>query len=128
MRIIVETIPHKFQRYETIGDWFFKEDDLMVKVSDLGNIYYEWFVAEHEINEALMCKKDGISEKQVSDYDKAFEQLRKEYPELIGEQEPGDMISAPYNSQHKRATQIESVSVSLHGENWDEYEKAVNNL
>ena len=128
MRILVETISHESQRYKTVGDWRFEGDNLEIKVSNLGNIYYEWFIAEHEINEALMCKKDGITEKQVSDYDIAFEQLRKEYPEIIGDQEPGDMVSAPYNSQHKRATQIEYSSVSLHGENWAEYEKAVNKL
>jgi len=128
MNIFIKTIPHKEQRYETVGDWWWDGDDLHIRVSDMGNYIYEWLVAEHEINEALRCKKDGIDERVVSDFDKSFEELRKKFPDIIGDQEPGDMVSAPYHKQHIGATEIEKLSCKFHGEDWDEYNNTVDSL
>ena len=116
-------------RYRSCGDWWFDANgDLQIRVADLGNPYYEWFIAEHETNEALLCKKANISEEIVSAYDIAFEKLRDERPELIGDQEPGDMISAPYHDQHSVATRIEVATCTVFGEKWEDYNNAINNL
>lgn len=129
MNINIKTIPHSGQRYPTVGDWWWEENgDLEVRVSDMGNPVYEWLVAEHEINEALKCKADGVVEKVVSEFDMRFENLREQYPDIIGDQEPGDMVSAPYHPQHIGATQIEKFSASFHGVNWDDYNSTVDNL
>lgn len=92
------------------------------------NPVYEWLIAEHEINEALRCKKDGIDEKTVYDFDVAFEELRKKYPDVIGKQEPGDMENAPYRKQHTGASNIEMLSCSFHGEDWKKYNDEVEKL
>lgn len=143
MNIIVTTIPHSEQRYDTVGDWWFEltqyclpmtgakgpvAETLQIRVSDLGDKRYEWLVAEHEINEALMCQAKGISEEKISKFDKDFEALRGFAPTLIGDQEPGDMVSAPYHKQHKAATTIEKCSATFHEVDWKKYEKAVSNL
>lgn len=131
MNVFIKTIPHNEQRYETVGDWWWEGkdlQDLQIRVSDMGNPVYEWLVAEHEINEALRCKKDGIDEKAVSDFDRSFEELREKFPYTIGDQEPGDMVSAPYHKQHTGATQIERLSCQFHGEDWDKYSDTVDNL
>lgn len=133
MNISIKTIPHNEQRYETAGDWWFREsvqdgEILEVRVSDMGNPLYTWLVASHEINEALRCKTDGVDEKDITVFDKAFEALRERFPSLIGDQEPGDMVSAPYHDQHVGATNIERLSAEFHGVDWDEYDTTVNSL
>lgn len=129
MDINIQTIPHDTQRYQTCGDWWWDEfGNLQVRVSDMGNIIYQWLVAEHEINEALMCQQAGVSEVEVSDFDMKFEALRETLPKLIGDQEPGDMVSAPYYKQHQAATQIEQLSANHHKIDWKKYNKAVEEL
>lgn len=94
--------PHKDQRYDTVGDWYFDEDgDLIIKVSNdlegLGNEYEQLLVALHELVEVLLCRKRGISQKVVDDFDFAFK----------GEGEPGDEVEAPYRKEHRFAMLIE---------------------
>jgi hypothetical protein len=129
MNIHIETISHGKQKYATVGDWWFDEfGNLEIRVSDLKNIMYEWLVAEHEINEALECKKLGIKPEDLDDYDIKFEALRSTAPEVIGEQEPGDMVAAPYYKQHQDATAIEQLSAKLHGVNWHDYTLTVESV
>lgn len=129
MNIQIKTIEHKDQEYPTVGNWKFTENgDLNIYISNMKNVVFEWLVAEHEINEALMCQRDGIQEKVVSDFDKTFEDLRVKFPEMIGSMEPGDMTSAPYHEQHFGASLIEKMSASLHKIDWKEYTKAIEEL
>lgn len=128
MNITIKTVPHNQQRYETVGDWWWNKGNLEVRVSDMGNPHYEWFVAEHEINEALLCEKFGINENVVSAYDIAFEKLREKYSLIIGNQEPGNMISSPYNKQHEAATEIEKLTCKKFGCSWEAYDQIVNSL
>lgn len=128
MNINFKVISHSEQRYPTCGDWYWNEDTLEVRVSDMGHPWYEWFVGCHEIDEAMLCMKMGITEKEITKFDTAFESLRKEYPELIGTQEPGDMSSAPYHQEHLIATSMEIDRVENFDEDWEEYEKKINSL
>lgn len=129
MQIIIRTIPHTEQRYVTCGDWWFNEDgDLQIRVSDLSNQDMESLIASHELVEALLCKKRGIDEKDVTRFDERYELARKDYPEIMGETEPGDHPKAPYNKEHEFATRLEhSLSMEL-GVDWQEYNKKVNDL
>lgn len=128
MKILIETIPHSEQRYDTVGDWKFKGGDLFVKVSEMGNADYEALVGVHEVVEALICAKRGIEESAVTKFDKDFEKAREAYPELFGDTEPGDHPKAPYNKEHRFASQLEhSLSMEL-GVDWEGYNKTVNEL
>ena len=116
-------------RYPTVGDWWIDgKGNLEVRVADMKNTHYEWFVAEHEINEALLCIRDGVDEKIITEFDIVFEKLREQYPELIGDQEPGNMVSAPYNKQHLAATNIEMLTCWVFKEDWGKYDDAINSL
>ena len=46
MNIAIQTIPHDEQRYDTVGNWFWEGDDLIIYVSDTGN----WINIEFLIN------------------------------------------------------------------------------
>lgn len=130
MQINVKTIPHDKQRYDTCGDWWFDEenDSLEIRVSDMKNINYEYLVADHEMRESMVCNAQGISEKQITEFDMKFEEIRKEYPAIIGSMEPGDMTSAPYCQAHKFATDVERVTAVQLKVDWKEYDDKVASL
>lgn len=127
--MFIKTIPHKLQAYDTCGNWSFTSDGtVLVFVSKLDNSDMEALIGIHEVTEALLCKKRGIEEKDVTKFDERYELARKDYPEIIGESEPGDHIKAPYHKEHEFATRLEhSLSMEL-AVDWQEYNKKVNEL
>jgi hypothetical protein len=129
MQIRVNVIPHNEQRYETLGDWWFDEEGtLQIRVSSMDNEDYENCIAIHEQIEAILCKKRGITEKQVSDWDKQFEEAREKYPDIFGDNEPGDHPKAPYNNEHMFASRVEHSIAQELGIDWAEYNRVVNEL
>ncbi len=134
IKIDIQTISHSDQRYPTVGDWWQDEfDNHHIRVSDMGNSDYEFLVALHEMIEQHFCLKEGISEESVSTFDKQFEAMREAFPVLVGDDEPGNSVRAPYNHEHLVASRVERwVSDMLFPKNpdiaWAEYEKVVNEL
>jgi hypothetical protein len=116
MNVHIKTIPHKEQRYDTVGDWFYdKNGDLQIRVSKMSDGYYEQLVALHELAEALLCDKDNIDEEEVTRFDISF----------TGTGEPGDDIKAPYYWQHQVATGLERQLAALLEVDWAAYEKEI---
>lgn len=129
MKVNIQTIPHKDQRYDTAGDWVFDADgNLTIFVSDVGDWRYEMLVAFHEFAEVLICKQKCISQSSVDTFDQAFEGIRINYPEVIGDMEPGNMTSAPYHDQHVFATSVEQMLAKMLDVDWKTYDDAINNL
>ena len=118
MRVVIETIAHEDQRYDTIGDWEFKGEELSIKVSETGEEDYNFLIAVHELGEAWLCRARGIEEEKVSAFDKAFN----------GPGEPGDDIKAPYRDEHCIATGFERMLCGTLALSWEEYEVAVDSL
>ena len=137
MKYDIKIIPHKEQQYETCGNWWFDnqsdpvsaETVLKIRVSKLGNEDYENLIVEHEMAEALLCLKRGINQKDVTAFDKTFEEARIKYPTLFGELEPGDHPLSPYRNEHTFAERmIEQPLAGALGVDWGEYTKACNEL
>lgn len=128
MNILIKTIPHEEQRYPTVGDWQWVGDDLEITISSMKNWKYEFLVAFHELAEVMLCKDRNISQKEVDDFDVAFEDIRLTYPKVIGDQEPGNNENAPYYKEHQFATEVEVLMAEALGVNWKKYDKTVNNL
>jgi hypothetical protein len=125
VNIVIKTIPHKEQRYETCGNWWWDEHgDLQIRVSEMGDWRYESLVAFHEQFEALACRRAGIREETVSAFDIEFENNRKQG----NEDEPGDDPQSPYYRQHKLADIAERQLAMELGVDWKEYSKAVFSL
>lgn len=125
MNILIKTIPHEMQRYETVGDWVFDgEGNITIFVSDMGDWKKEMLVAFHEIVEVLICKKRGITQEIVDDFDMKFEQNRK-FGDLS---EPGDSPEAPYRREHFFATNVERLLSAELGVNWSLYDQTINEL
>ncbi len=124
MKVIIETIPHKDQRYDTVGDWTDNPDTLNIRVSKMGDWRKEVAVAYHELREALMCNHLGITQEAVDKFDMEFEDARQ----AGDESEPGDDPEAPYFLPHQYATRDERLLVADLGLSWDDYDEAVKKL
>lgn len=125
MKIIIETIPHKKQRYPTVGDWYYDQRGVLhIKVSKLSNWKREALIAAHELMEALLCKEAGITQEQVDKFDMEFERKRKRGDTA----EPGDSLRAPYFFQHRFASKVESQLAKELGVSWEAYEKELEKL
>ena len=124
MKIVIETIPHAKQRYDTVGDYYVDEDGTRhILVSDMRNDDYEFFVGIHEAAEQHLCLKNGVPEKDITKFDIWYEKNNIGPPG-----EPGDDPRAPYHNEHCFATAIERLMVAARGIKWARYEKAVNKL
>ena len=106
--ISIEFVNHEDQRYDTVGDWFYTPDGgLVVRVSrddpEFPTEDSQVLVAIHELVEVLLCRKRGITQAQVDEFD-----MGKGSPENIPEgEEPGDQPGAPYRKEHRFAMLIE---------------------
>ena len=115
----LRTIPHTSQRYDTCGDWgTFDNHITYIHVSDMGNMDYEWLVMIHEIVEAVLCQKRGITDEEVTLFDEAYK----------GDGEPGDDPKAPYRREHQFASRIEKMMAKELGVDWETYDEAVSSL
>ena len=126
MTILVKTVPHKLQIYNTCGYWHWTEKSLEIQVSDTGEEKYFWLILIHELVEALICKAQGISEAEVDKFDMDFERNRQVL--TLSTAEPGDHPKCPYRFAHCIATGVERVVAAVIGVNWSEYECALNSL
>jgi hypothetical protein len=117
MKVMIETISHDQQRYDTVGDWQFDGENLNIKVSEIPTSehgYYEFLVGVHELVEAILCKNQGVTEQQVDDWDLNCD-----------EEDPGNNPECPYYRQHLLATVIENILANELGVDLIDYELAV---
>lgn len=116
-RIIIEAIPPDKMRLEAYrsegcGDWYWdQEGNLQIRVASTTDAVDDdevFLIALHELVEAKLCLKHGITEGAVDAFDKAFE----------GDTEPGDAPLAPYRNEHRAAMLIEHAMALMLGK-WD---------
>lgn len=125
MEIHINTIPHDQQSYETVGNYWTDENGvLQIRVSEMNDFFHEGMVMAHELIEWLLCKKAGITEKEITDFDLKFESARVEG----NLDEPGFSPDAPYIKQHSFATSVELGMCAMAGVDFMEYDKKVNSL
>lgn len=125
MKITIDTIPHSSQRYNTPGDFFGNGDgDIQINVSELGDWRKEMCIAVHELVELLICKWQGISIRQIDDFDLKFEAEREQGIHKPDD-EPGSHKDAPYKSAHFVAETVERVVAFALGLDWNDYEYSV---
>lgn len=117
MRIEVKTVDPSAMRYPTAGDWEWLPDGaLMLKVPEYGgNDVSVLLVAIHEMIEAYLCKRDGITDEMVTKWD-------TDNPLL---EEPGDELAAPYHKQHVIAMCIEKECATATRTDWLKHDQWV---
>ena len=125
MKIVIETIPNKSQKYRTVGNWFRETDGtLRIQVSEEIGDKAASLVALHELIEVLLCEDRGITQIAVDKFDIEFEDERKPG----NTDEPGDDPRAPYRKEHFFATSIERLMAAELGVDWKLYDAAINDL
>ena len=112
-------VPHAGQRYNTVGDYIYPTpSELCLYISSLENADYEFLILIHELIEAHLCAKRGISEPEITAWDTS-------HPALA---DPGASEAAPYHKEHMFAEHIERAIAHELGINWDAYDEACTNL
>jgi hypothetical protein len=110
--VTVRVVPYSEMRYATSGDWQVGHDGaLVVTVADLGDERFNLLVAAHEVTEALLARRAGVTEQQVDEWDLAH----------LDAEEPGEMEGCPYFAQHAEASRVERWLADLLGVDWDTY-------
>jgi hypothetical protein len=121
----IYTIPHLFQAYNTVGNWQLLEDGtIVIFVSQMKDPRFEMLVVMHELVETVLCKQNGVTQKQVDDFDLRFEKERG----ADDLSEPGDDARAPYRLEHCFATAVERMLCAACNVNWADYEKEINDF
>lgn len=121
MDITIKTIPHKEQRYPTLGDYWRDENGRQqVRISDIGNDDHAFLIAIHELVEWYLTEKRGIKEEDIKAFDEQFEHERTQGLHTM-DQEAGFDPRAPYVKEHAFATNIERQLAQELGIEWDSY-------
>lgn len=106
MKIILERINESAQRYPTLGDWWFDADGTLQIRASADTDEQAFLYALHELVEAWLCQKRGITQEAVDAFDMQYERDRAaHFPD--DESEPGDDPNAPYRREHRFAMLIE---------------------
>ena len=106
LKVNIETIPHSSHRYPTVGDYTDHPDSSRsVRVSDMGNVDYEFLVALHELIEQHLCLKRNITDATITAFDVEWEANRLvdgDFSKVFGVTEPGWDPAAPYHKDHDK--------------------------
>ena len=120
MNVQLKTVPKEQVRCDGYGDWFYGEFGILATCADIK----EWDddtkfrIAVHEMVEAWLCRKHGVTDTQVCKFDLLYEAERAE--EKHGElDEPGDDPRAPYREEHRAADHVERALCQVLGLTWD---------
>ncbi len=128
MNASIRTIPHREQRYETVGDFWTDRDGVrQFRVSAMGNPDFEFLIALHELVESHLCQKRGIPDGAIDAFDKTFE-IRRMLGQVEKDAEPGNDPTAPYWREHQFATAVEMSTAKEMGVDWEAYNRAVMSL
>lgn len=122
MNIVIKSIPHSEQRYETCGDyWEDPDGTIQFRVDKMKDWRYEWLVIIHELIEKALCKQAGIKDTDIDAFDKNYEANRTNGDDS----EPGDAPDAPYRKQHLFATGVEKCLAAELDVDWATYDAVV---
>ena len=123
---MISQVPHRKQRYETVGDWI-PGSPAQIRVSRMKDQRYVFLVALHEMIEFELCKMHGITDREVVAFDVNFEAERRMNLHPL-DAEPGNHPKAPYRNEHEFATMIEMMVAQKLGVSWSDYEKTILSL
>jgi hypothetical protein len=123
-KINIEIVPLKKQRYETLGDYYFKKGILEFKITDTGNPLYNKLILIHELVEQTLTEALGIKEEQILRHDLQFEKLLKD-GKVGFDDEPGDHKNSPYRKEHVIAEVVERLMINHLNLSWKNYDKEI---
>lgn len=110
----------KSHRYKSIDDYEDPTETIdglifSTQVADMGNWKYNVTVLFHALTEQILCHAHGITDKQITEYDKAHTHCDN----------PGEHDDAPYYEEHLAANDIEAQISAMLEVDWKKYEEAI---
>ena len=115
-KISIDIVKSALVRYPTLGDYYSINGEDVYTITAMPQDGMTLAIAVHELVEFMLCQRDGVREKSITDFDISFETGR-----CHGE--PGDDPAAPYRKQHQAATSVERAVIAAFGLSWEDYEK-----
>jgi hypothetical protein len=133
MTIDWQVIPHREQRYPTVGDWWLDGDSWHFRISNLNDFRYEALVFMHELIEFVLCMFLQVAPDKVDAFDKQYEDARSRNLitapcGCILHDEPGDDPHAPYHRPHQAADLCEYIVAKFMGVTWQDYCRRVDEV
>ena len=125
LNIIIRTAPERLVRAHQSGDWTYTERTILASVmEDTYPPQSELIIGIHEVIEAFLCRKMGITDAEVVAFDEKYERERAQgqHPE---DAEPGDAEDCPYRIPHQAATHVERAACHALDVSWIEHESVV---
>lgn len=123
-RILALSVPHKVQRYDTVGDYQNYHGCTLFTISEMKDEKYELLVLVHELVEKILCDARGITNDVIDAFDIQFEADRVEG----NTDEPGHDPRAPYHREHVFAERLERLLAAELGVDWNKYDTMVTEL
>ena len=116
MKTTLQSIPPENMRYETVGDWeFLPGGHLKITTPNTLPQDSAFLVQLHELVEVYLCYKKGITDAEVTKWDKDH---------LDHEGEPGEIPGAPYFEEHAVANKVEAIVCDALGLSWEAHDDA----
>jgi len=113
MKIEVQIVPHRMQRYPTCGDYFLDDNnDIQIRISECPDWRVEAAVLVHELVELILVRRQDIALSDIDAWDKNY----------VGDDEPGNNPCAPYHKPHVFADLVERMIVRELGMEWQYHE------
>lgn len=116
--VTIQTSPPNLIRNLQVGDWHYSVASVAALVSlAIRDPDSQLAIGIHELIEAWMCRKVGITDEAVCEFDETYEAERAEGKHSEDE-EPGDDPRCPYREQHAAATFVERAVCAAIGLPW----------
>jgi hypothetical protein len=119
--IVVKFIPIEEQRYNTAGDYWEDEDNIHFRITKQENKQSEIAILLHEITEFFLTRERGLTEREITEYDLAWETLHNQG--FTQADEPGNEPGCPYKDEHDISLIIERIFCMAAGINWQKHDE-----
>jgi hypothetical protein len=117
--INIKFIPQSEQRYRTVGDYWETDTSIEFRITELPNPTHSFAILLHELHEKFRNNQLGILDADVDAFDCG---------PGADLDDPGLSPAAPYHKTHMEADALERLFIVLSGDDWIEYEAALNEL
>ena len=120
--INIRFIPQSEQRFndvEQVGDYWETGTSIEFRITELPNTAHSMAIALHELVEKFRNDQLGITDASVDAFDSG---------PGADLDDPGLSPDAPYHKTHMEADAIERLFIILSGNDWIEYESALDSL
>ncbi len=118
MNIEGHPVPLSDIRAKNAGDWKTAEHEIVVKMAQSLTDDEQLLVFVHELVEARLCQRTGVTDDQVTAWDEAH----------LDAEEPGEISGAPYREAHARALEVERHLAEVLKVDWHAYEERLHAL